>query len=36
MLVNITGKADRVSIEFIASNKSLGADVNLDFVAHAV
>lgn len=36
MHVNIGGIADGVSIEFIASNKALGAHVNLDFIAHAV
>lgn len=36
VLVNISGIADRVSVEFIESNKALGPDVNLDFTAHDI
>lgn len=35
MFVNISGIADGVSVDFIGSNKALGPDANLDFIAHA-
>lgn len=36
MLVNISGVAVGILVEFIGFNKTLGPDVNLDFTVHSM